>query len=967
MQTRIITTLLAAFATCLMLAANEKSKEPTEDATMPESTASPAGESESPGLVLSSDWEAGEDLTSPWEAHALLDSTKVIIDPQDITPFDDNSVSVVLEDGNQAAGGPGIHGVFAKPQAGPIRISFDFKLPQKSTNHPTMVLEDSQGKQGLFLTLDNNHFPPSIPGNNIVNRSALDKAELILPLRYGEWHRAELLIWPPEVGRYTITATQYGGEPVRVEALPFREKLADFAAIRFLSNSSHGTGTLVIANVKVEAGIDISKAGELQKDEAEAVRAVGPVLLRVDSQARAGGDGSENLPFATVEEAQMKIREMKRQGLYPAVGITVELASGIYYRTNTWKFSKEDSGRWNAPVIYRAEAGGNVTFHGGRSFELSQFQPVSDPVILKRLPESSRASVVQLDLSAEGITDYGELPLFGHSMSSLIAKTKWRGGSQPPELFFNGEPMTLARWPNEGFARVGRIVETGDHVRMWMDDVETAKGYVPESERHDPPVGFAFRLSDATERLKGWSQESDLRLLGYWFNNYSDQAVEVAGVDPDEGIIRSRQPSAYSIKENQRFFAYNALSELDVPGEWYLDRRTGVLYLYPTDTAPDSRIELSFMKHPLLQTEKSSFVHFEGLTFVATRSDGVIVSGGEGVVMDRCRVGNVGKSGVQMLGSHHRFLNGEILQTGGAGITLSGGDTGLLVPSGNEVLNSHIHSFGRILKTYQPGVRSTGVGNRVAHCEINSAPHVAILIGGNSHLIELNYIHDVAQETDDMAAIYGGRSWFNQGTVIRHNLFHNITGYRNGTHRVSGIYLDDGYSGTSVLGNVFLNLTQGILFNGGRENRAEGNLFIDVENMMRATDMTDAYQTWAVGSYRTLNETLARSPYLTPLWKAHFPRLSGILEDEPNKPKYSVIRNNLRFNTPMIIGPTGIHNSFIDVGWVENNPEIAQSPGSFDPQTHRFVPDVNSGLFKEIPALKGIPFQFIGRYDLSDP
>lgn len=110
---------------------------------------------------------------------------------------------------------------------------------------------------------------------------------------------------------------------------------------------------------------------------------------------------------------------------------------------------------------------------------------------------------------------------------------------------------------------------------------------------NDPPVGFAFRLNDATERLKGWSQESDLRLLGYWFNNYSDQAVEVAGVDLDEGIIRSRQPSAYSTKENQRFFAYNALSELDVPGEWYLDRRSGVLYLYPTDTAPGAPVLLT--------------------------------------------------------------------------------------------------------------------------------------------------------------------------------------------------------------------------------------------------------------------------------------------------------------------------------------------------------------------------------------
>jgi hypothetical protein len=909
--------------------------------------------------VLSSNWKTGEALRDPWQSHAGLEHLRVFVDSKNPSPFGGESTSVVLEDANSGGGGASIGGTLAQPQTGSLRVSFDFKLPQKASNQPTFMLIDSQGKPGLFLILDNNSFPQSIPGNNITNRSSASERQLITPLRHGEWYQAELLIWPAEVGRYTITVSQYGGEPTRSVGLSFREKLKDFSAIRFASNTDRGIGTLVLANVTVEADIDLGEAGELRSEDG-ATQAQGPTLLRVDPNAQPGGDGSAERPLLSPEAAQMKIREMRRDGTYPSAGVTVELAGGIYYRTKTWQLTKEDSGLWNAPVVYRAEPKARVVFHGGRSLPLSDFQPVRDQATLERLPESSRSNVVELDLTAAGIDSFGELPLYGHSMHALQQMTKWRRGGKRLELFFNGQPMTLARWPNKDFTRVGRIVEKGDHIRKWMEDVKGQKDYVPENERNDPPVGFAFQLEDK-ERLKRWSRENDLRLYGYWFNNYSDQAVEVAEVDPESGVIRSRQPSAYSIKKNQRFFAYNALSELDAPGEWYLDRESGKLYIYPNVRSNNARIDLSLLDQPLLQLNQTSHVHFEGLTFLATRSHGVMVRDGESIVMDRCRIGNVGGSGVQMFGRHNRFLNGEILQTGGSGITLGGGDTDLLAPAHNEVFNSHIHHFARILKTYQPGVRLRGVGNRVTHCEINAAPHVAILIGGNEHRIERNYIHDVCRETDDMGAIYGGRSWISLGTVIQHNLFHNITGYSSGTHRVSGIYLDDGLSGTSIIENIFINLAQGIFFNGGRENRAESNLFLNVGNMMRATDMTRAYETWAVGSYGTLEKSLQSSPYQTPVWKAHYPRLSGIVNDNPEKPKYSVIKNNLRYDSPMVIGPSGIHESFVDVGWVDNNPETNQLPGRYDTALGTFVPNPSSGLFDTIPELKHVPFSFIGR------
>lgn len=685
------------------------------------------------------------------------------------------------------------------------------------------------------------------------------------------------------------------------------------------------------------------------------------IRLHVDGSVSRVGDGSIDRPYSSIEEARAYIRDLNRNDAYPSGGVLVEIAGGTYLRNETLQFTSEDSGLWNAPVIYRAVPGSTVSLIGGHRFKPSQFSPVSDSAILERLPEAARAHVRQLDLKDFDIVDYGEMPLFGHSMHYLMqAGTPWRTGGAAPELFVDGQAMTVARWPNKGFVRVGKIVEKGDHIRQWLDDQINAKNYVPVEQRNDPPLGFAFHFDDL-KRLAAWQQESDLRMLGYWHTNFSEQALQVAKIDTQKGIIHSVQPSAYSIKKNQRFFVYNALSELDEQGEWYLDRESGVLYFYPPKFSKDSTVDLSLMEQNIISVKDASFIHFDGLELCVTRAQAAGVVGGEGITFINCRIGNVASHGLTLNGRGHRVVNCEVFSTGAQGIALSGGDPKLLAPAGNEVINSHIHNFGRIQKSYKPAISLGGVGNRAANNEINAGPHAAILFSGNNHLIELNHIHDVCRETDDMAAIYAGRSWFNgQGTVIRHNLIRNIGGYAGGTHVASGVYLDDGLSGVKVIGNVFIDLPQGILFNGGRENHAQRNIFINVKNMMRGTDMTEAFKTWASGGLITLKSRLKKSPYQSDIWRAHFPRLSVVLEDQPSRPKYSVIKDNLRYNSPMIIGLKGIHEEFIEVGRVKNNLETDRLPGRFNPSSGRF--EFNPGFDELIPELQTIPFHAIGRF-----
>ena len=74
------------------------------------------------------------------------------------------------------------------------------------------------------------------------------------------------------------------------------------------------------------------------------------------------------------------------------------------------------------------------------------FGPVTEPVILARLPESSRDKILVCDLPSQGITQYGQL---SQITENAVAEA---------ELFFQSRPMTLAQWPNEGFTTSGVVI-----------------------------------------------------------------------------------------------------------------------------------------------------------------------------------------------------------------------------------------------------------------------------------------------------------------------------------------------------------------------------------------------------------------------------------------------------------------------------------------------------------------------------
>lgn len=117
-----------------------------------------------------------------------------------------------------------------------------------------------------------------------------------------------------------------------------------------------------------------------------------------------------------------------------------------------------------------------------------------------------------------------------------------------------------------------------------------------------------------------------------------------------------------------------------------------------------------------------------------------------------------------------------ISQTGAGGIVVGGGSRVDLASAGNSVVANRIHHFSRTWLTYRPAVWVDGVGVVVARNHLHSAPHAAIILAGNEHIVELNDISHVCAETRDVGAIYMGRDWTQRGHTIRFNYVHHITG-----------------------------------------------------------------------------------------------------------------------------------------------------------------------------------------------
>ncbi|QGQ95032.1 hypothetical protein EHS13_09115 [Paenibacillus psychroresistens] len=631
-------------------------------------------------------------------------------------------------------------------------------------------------------------------------------------------------------------------------------------------------------------------------------------------------------PLLTINEARDVIRTVKQtnDGVLPTGGVQIYFRGGTYRVLDTLEFNYWDSGTSDSPVTYQAYAGEAVQFTGGYSIPSSQFAAVTNPDILDALPLESRADVLVADLAQLGITNYDVLAPLNQKV--------------PPELFFNGSPMTLSRWPNASYALTGNVEDPGTR----YDDGNT-------------PRGFTFEYTSGNPLR--WTKSNDIWLAGYWMYDWDITFVPLDSIDATKGTIKTKKPSYYAVKKGQRYYAYNVLEETDQPGEWYLDRSDGKLYMLPPAAMTGADIQMSLFNKPLMMLSEASHLTFKGITFENSRSNGIMVNGGVEDHFEGLTVRNFGLDGINITGgTHHSVLGSDVHNTGSNGIYLDAGNKQTLEPANHRIDNNVIYEFGRIAKTNKSGVQVRGVGNEVTHNRIYDGPHQGIIFDGNDHLVSYNEIFAVNREVEDAGAIYSFLDLAGRGTEVSYNYIHDVTGIP-GPSGVWGIYLDGGYSGVNVIGNVIRNVTHGIFSNGGRDNIMKNNLLINTNQSSIFVQNHGFAKSYDPNDPLSLVYKLMTVPYAGPVY-AKYPHLANILQDEVEKPKYVKAMNNVIVNGAAIY----VHDYALPSGVFAPNYSTAIDPGFINPSADNYGLKEDSVVFDQLPDFEPILFDQIGLY-----
>ena len=674
-------------------------------------------------------------------------------------------------------------------------------------------------------------------------------------------------------------------------------------------------------------------------------------VIYVDPSAASAGKGSESEPFSSIESAQARIRELKENGIYPEEGITVCLADGYY---GPVRFTESDSGSEGAPVTYLSKNRHGAKITGGTRLDPADFEP-ADPGIASRLIDSSaREKLLQLDLRKYSLTEKD----WGGQVSRRAAYSQ----NPEAELFINGERMLLGQYPNEKW-----ITSTAE-----TDGTEGAGADLIPDEI-------------TAEHISKWTDSGDLFIHGYLTVSYFDDSSNITLKDGRitvNDIEGSRITGHVEEHGAAWYWFYNVLEEIDSPGEYYIDRDTGMLYLYEPDDFGSAEILLSTVTGNLAEGTEADYITFKDIVFTASRGEALRFTDCDGLTVDGCLITGIRNSGISIDGMNNTVKDCEVHDIGAYAVGVSGGDGEKLIKSGNLVTNNDIHDFSQILRTYNPGIGLYGCGDTAAHNEIYGAAHTALMYRGQYATFEYNYVHDVCLETMDCGALYAGRSLSWYGAAIRFNRFRDIGSddipNRDNYFKATGIYLDDGISGIEVFGNIIENTTGRGIYATGRDTVVSNNIIIgphifviEFDTRMWDAIFTD-YGWFPVSNIQNMIKDVRK--YLegenSEIWKENFPALAdAVLDYDPAVPDPRLIiapvnnkvTNNIyaNFRSSVIYAEGLKYDIIADRNTISGNFPVTTSAFE-DYANGNFTVKSDAGMWNHVPDFEQIEWQKIG-------
>jgi hypothetical protein len=505
-------------------------------------------------------------------------------------------------------------------------------------------------------------------------------------------------------------------------------------------------------------------------------------------------------PFATLSAALEAARQARKNGGSSPASVNLWLRAGNYALSAPVELTVDDSGAdAKHPLTIAAYGSEGPIVTGGQ--RVTGWKPMP-----------GRPGIWQ-----------AEVPEVGEG--------KWYFRS----LFVNGRRAVRARTPNVG------------------------SFFTMQGERFsDKPVRFKFK---AGEIKPAWASEPDAEIVA--FEKWTDFRQHIRSVFVESNVVElSGNAAPHTHESGARYFVENTVDALDTPGEWQLDRQSGLVRYWPLIGEDMTKAEAIAPRLPQLIRLKGDssmktpvrHVVLRGLTFSFTdwtipdegytdsqaairiRGDLSAEAAADCVIED-CTFSHLSGYAID-LGrgcQRNRIVRNNIFDIGAGGLRL--GEPGDKLPDaftanhGHVVTDNHLHALGRIYSSAIGVLILQSGTNRVAHNHIHDLYYTAVSVGWNwgyqetpcrENVIEFNHMHDIGQSMlSDMGAVY--TLGIQRGTVVRNNLIHDVNSF---TYGGWGLYPDEGSTDIVWENNVvYRTKSAGFHQHYGRENIVRNNIF----------------------------------------------------------------------------------------------------------------------------------------------
>ena len=292
------------------------------------------------------------------------------------------------------------------------------------------------------------------------------------------------------------------------------------------------------------------------------------------AQGVSGGSGTKESPFGSLEQAIKAAAGLVKS--MESGSVEVVVGDGTYRLDKTLEFGKDINATDKVERAIVGEEGSLPKITTSKQLPNDKFVRVSDADVLSKIPSEAKSSIYQINLKELGINK------FGHTNEAENFRSF--------DLFMDSELMIPAKWPNDD--RTKAVDSTG----------KSAAGEMIFSDPTDKK--YTFTVDVPKEKLENWKNATDAHIFGNLAWGWTTWWYELADVLPEKNAITIQGDLLFDkVTKGYPWFIENLIEELDSPGEYYLDRKTGILYVYPLGNINNMLIEYSVDNSAILTND----------------------------------------------------------------------------------------------------------------------------------------------------------------------------------------------------------------------------------------------------------------------------------------------------------------------------------------------------------------------------